>query len=324
MKKKQRLRLFIARLTAIMFAAYSAFYIFVLIRDLKQASLQELLIEALVSLLFALLSAFAWSSEVSNLKFIRVRRIVFIIALLAVVLLKLRLTGSVIAFLDFTGEYAFLFALYGAAFFMSQMALIILLVYYTFIRRNMPLYPKLSVILPISAMILFILSFAAEILLFAIYRFGVEDSMIRTLFSRPVFYLGFIGLSAYFLYPPRVEETAGYKPPDDSEFVKPADNTEYTPPEGSKRAMPDSSGFVTFEETKHKHHKGKKHVNIDDSDFVIFDDTQHKPPKGTKHINVDDSDFVRPDNTQYTPPGGAERKAPDNSDFIMPGEDTHY
>ena len=322
MKKKQRLRLFIIRLTAIMFAAYSAFYIFVLIRDLKQASLQELLIEALVSLLFALLSAFAWTSEVSNLKFIRVRRIVFIIALLAVVLLKLRLTGRVIAFLDFTGDYPFLFALYGAAFFMTLMALIILLVYYTFIRRNMPLYPKLSVILPISAMILFILSFAAEILLFAIYRFGVEDSMIRTLFSRPVFYLGFIGLSAYFLYPPRVEETAGYKPPDDSEFVKPADRAEYTPPEGSKRAMPDSS-FVTFEKTKHKHHKGKKHVNIDDSDFVIIDDTQHKPHKGTKHINVDDSDFVRPDNTQYTPPGGAERKAPDNSDFIMPGEDTH-
>ena len=323
MKKKQRLRLFIVRLTAIMFAAYSAFYIFVLIRDLKQASLQELLIEALVSLLFALLSAFAWTSEVSNLKFIRVRRIVFIIALLGVVLLKLRLTGSVIAFLDFTGEYAFLFALYGAAFFMSLMALIILLVYYTFIRRNMPLYPKLSVILPISAMILFILSFAAEILLFAIYRFGVEDSMLRTLFSRPVFYLGFIGLSAYFLYPPRVEETAGYKPPDDSEFVKPADRAKYTSPEGSKRAMPDSSGFVTFEKAKHKHHKGKKHVNIDDSDFVIFDDTQHKPHKGTKHINVDDSDFVRPDNTEYIPPGGAERKMPDNSDFIMPGEDTH-
>ena len=298
MKKKQRLRLFIIRLTAIMFAAYSAFYIFVLVRDLKQASLQELLIEALVSLLFALLSAFAWTSEVSNLKFIRVRRIVFIIALLGVVLLKLRLTGSVIAFLDFTGEYAFLFALYGAAFFMSLMALIILLVYYTFIRRNMPLYPKLSVVLPISAMILFILSFAAEILLFAIYRFGVEDSMIRTLFSRPVFYLGFIGLSAYFLYPPRVEETAGYKPPDDSDFV-------------------------IFDDTQHKHPKGKKHVNIDDSDFVIIDDTQHKPPKGTKHINVDDSDFVRPDNTQYTPPGGAERKVPDNSDFIMPGEDTH-
>ena len=117
MKKKQRLRLFIIRLTAIMFAAYSAFYIFVLIRDLKQASLQELLIEALVSLLFALLSAFAWTSEVSDLKFIRVRRIVFIIALLAVVLLKLRLTGSVIAFLDFTGENRLLFALYGAAFF---------------------------------------------------------------------------------------------------------------------------------------------------------------------------------------------------------------
>ncbi len=320
MKKKQRLRLFVVRLTAIMFAAYSAFYIFVLVRDLKQASLQELLIEALVSLLFALLSAFAWTSEVSNLKFIRVRRIVFIIALLGVVLLKLRLTGSVIAFLDFTGEYAFLFALYGAAFFMTLMALIILIVYYTFIRRNIRLYPKLSVILPLSAMILFILSFVAEILLFVIYRFGLEDNMIRTLFSRPVFYLGFIGLSAYFLYPPRVQETAGYKPPDDSEFVKPIDSAEYIPPEGSKHTMPDSSGFVTFEETKHKHHKGKKHVNIDDSDFVIFDDTQHKPHKGTKHINVDDSDFIRPDNTEYTPPGGTERKMPDNSDFIMPGE----
>ena len=357
MEKKQKLRLFIVRLTAIMFAAYSAFYIFVIVRDFKYASLQKLLIDAVVSLLFALLSAFAWTSEVSDLKFIMVRWIVLIITLLAVVLLKLRLTGRVIAFLDFTGKYPFLYALYGAAFFMSLVALILLLValiklfvyyiYYTFIRRNMPLYPKVSVILPLSAMILFILSFVAEILLFVIYHFGLEDNMIRTVFSRPVFYLGFIGLSAYFLYPPRIEETAGYKPPDDSEFVKPADNSEYVPPEGSKRTMPDSSGFVTFEETKHKHPKGKKHVNIDDSDFVAsgraeytppkgsertmpdssgfvtFEETKHKHHKGKKHVNIDNSDFVIFDDSQHKPPKGTKHINVDDSDFIR-SENTEY
>ena len=316
MEEKQRLRLFIVRLTALLFAEYSLFYIFVIFRDFNRAELQELLVEAFVSLLFALLSAFAWTSEVSDLKFIRVRRIVFIVALLAAVLLKLRLTGRVIAFLDFTGENRLLFALYGAAFFMSLAAMIIIFIYYTFIRRNMPLYPKVSKILPLTAMILFLLSFAAEGALFFVYRIGLEANTLRTVVSRPLFYLGFIGLSAYFLYPPRIEETAGYKPPDDSEFVKPADNTEYVPPEGSERTIPDSSGFVTFEETKHKHHKGKKHVNIDNSDFVIFDDSEYRPPKGTKHVNVDDSDFIRPDNTEYIPPGGAERKMPDDSGFI--------
>ena len=108
MGKKQKLRLFIVRLTGILSAAYSAYYIFVIVRDIRRSSLQGLIIDALVSLLFALLAGFAFTSEVNNLKFIKVRRITFIITLLVIVLLKLRLTGRVFAFLDFTDEYALL------------------------------------------------------------------------------------------------------------------------------------------------------------------------------------------------------------------------
>ena len=323
MGKKQKLRLFIVRLTGILSAAYSAYYIFVIVRDIRRSSLQGLIIDALVSLLFALLAGFAFTSEVNNLKFIKVRRITFIITLLVIVLLKLRLTGRVFAFLDFTNEYALLVALYGAAFFMTLIALVVLLVYYTFIRSNMPLYPKVSVIMPLSAMILFLLSFVAEILLLVIYHLGLETNMIRTVVSRPLFYLCFIGLSAYFLYPPRIEETSGYKPPDDSEFVKPADDKEYVPPEGSERVMPDADDFIRFDEPKKHRPKGKKHVIIDDSDFVAFDESQYKPPKGTKHVNVDDSDFIRPDNTEYVPPKGSETAKPKDTDLSTPDDGSY-
>ena len=347
MGKKQKLRLFIVRMTGILSAAYSAYYIFVIVRDIRRSSLQGLIIDALVSLLFALLAGFAFTSEVNNLKFIKVRRITFIITLLMIVLLKLRLTGRVFAFLDFTDEYALLVALYGAAFFMTLIALVVLLVYYTFIRSNMPLYPKVSVIMPLSAMILFLLSFVAEILLLVIYHLGLEANMIRTVVSRPLFYLCFIGLSAYFLYPPRIEETSGYKPPDDSEFVKPADDKEYVPPEGSENAVPDSSGFVSFDDAEHTPPKGTKHINIDDSDFVKPDSAEYMPPegservmpdaddfirfdepkkhrpKGKKHVIIDDSDFVAFDESQYKPPKGTKHVNVDDSDFIRP-DNTEY
>ena len=315
-KTKLTLRLFIVRLTGILFALYSAYSLFVFFRDIRREPLQTTIIYAVVTLAFASLAFFAWTSEVNNYKFIRARRILFIVTLSVVTFLKLRLAARVIAALDFSEPLTFLFVLYGAAFFMTLMALLILLVYYTFIRKAMPLYPKARVILPLAAMILFVLSLAAEVLLYVFFHFGLEGNLLRTVTSRPVFYLSFIGLSAYFLYPPRIEETDGYIPPDDSEFIKPDDDAEYVPPEGSENVIPDENAYIKPTEGEYVPPEGSERVMPDTGGFVSFDDSEHTPPKGSMHIMVDDSDFVAPNDGEYVPPAGSERAIPDDSEFI--------
>ena len=85
-------------------------------------------------------------------------------------------------------------------------ALLILFVYYAFILRNLPLHPKMSVILPVAVIIGFVGCVVCEALLFFGFGFGLEASPLRTLVIRPVFYLGFIGLCVYFLFPPPLME----------------------------------------------------------------------------------------------------------------------
>ena len=75
---------------------------------------------------------------------------------------------------------------------------------YTFFLRRLPLFPRAVVFLPLIALILFALSLIIEIILFFAYRMLLEDSVLRTVVIRPVFYLGFIGLSAHFLFPPEI------------------------------------------------------------------------------------------------------------------------
>lgn len=91
--------------------------------------------------------------------------------------------------------------LYGASYFLTQAALLILLIYYAFIRNKISFFPVASVLLPVIAMLMFLYSFVLEILLFFMFKVSLEASPLRTVLIRPVFYLGFIGLSAGFLFP---------------------------------------------------------------------------------------------------------------------------
>ena len=83
-------------------------------------------------------------------------------------------------------------------------AMVILFLYYTFFLRRLPLFPRAVVFLPLIALILFALSLIIEIILFLAYGMLLEDSVLRTVVIRPVFYFGFIGLSAHFLFPPEI------------------------------------------------------------------------------------------------------------------------
>ena len=203
MKEKLTPRWFIIKLTGILFAIYSAYNFFLIVRDGSAMPPVGIFISALVSLLFALLAAFAWTSEVKNVRFMMIRKTVMIIVLLTIFALKLRLVNRVMALLDFSKTQN---VLYVAAYFLTLAALLILFVYYAFILRNLPLHPKMSVILPVAVIIGFVGCVVCEALLFFGFGFGLEASPLRTLVIRPVFYLGFIGLCVYFLFPPPLME----------------------------------------------------------------------------------------------------------------------
>ena len=203
MKEKLTPRWFIIKLTGILFAIYSAYNIFLIVRDGSAMPPVGIFISALVSLLFALLAAFAWTSEVKNVRFMMIRKTVMIIVLLTIFALKLRLVNRVMALLNFSKTQN---VLYVAAYFLTLAALLILFVYYAFILRNLPLHPKMSVILPVAVIIGFVGCVVCEALLFFGFGFGLETSPLRTLVIRTVFYLGFIGLCVYFLFPPPLME----------------------------------------------------------------------------------------------------------------------
>ena len=212
MKEKLTPRRLILKPTGVLFAAYAAYQIFILIRDGGTLSSEGKFISTLIMLLFAVFTAFVWTDEVpaKNTPFLLIRRIVFIVALFAVFVLKLRVADRAVAYLDllklrsdlYGGPYLPQSVLYGGAYFMTLTALLLLSVCYTFVLRDRTLYPRAAVILPVSAMILFLCSLICETVLLLAYGIGLEASLLRTAVIRPVFYLGLIGLSVSFLLPP--------------------------------------------------------------------------------------------------------------------------
>lgn len=202
--KKLTPRWLIIKLTGIFFAAYAAYNIFIIVRDHSGMTAQAIFISCVVALMFSLLSAYALTFGVMMKKpwFLMVRRMTFIITLLTVFLLKLRMIGRVITYLDTSKAHT---VLYCAAYAATQAALLILLIYYIIIRKRFLFFPKACVILPVSAAILFLCGFTLEVILFFAYDIYLEASFLRTIVIRPVFYLGFIGLSVYYLFLPNLD-----------------------------------------------------------------------------------------------------------------------
>ena len=85
---------------------------------------------------------------------------------------------------------------------MTEIALLFLIVYYVFVAKRIELNANPPIALQIIAVVFFSLSFVFEMILLFTYGIGLEGSALRTIIFRPVFYLGFIGLSVYFMLPP--------------------------------------------------------------------------------------------------------------------------
>ena len=214
-KKNQPLRRLNAVLTGMLFAAYAAYNVFIIFRNGSSISSEGVLISATVALLFTVLACFAWTAGLKlkrksrTARFQMIRRTAFIIAFLSIFALKLRMIGQVIGYLDYAraiaetdGDKYLIAILYAFTYFMTLTAMLILNVYYIFIRKRLLLFPKVSAIIPTFAAILFLICLILEAILFFALGINLEASSLRTVVMRPVFYLGFIGLCLYFLFPP--------------------------------------------------------------------------------------------------------------------------
>ena len=217
MKQKQKLspQRVIICLTGVLFAAYAAYYVFVFFRDSSSLNIREKFISVLVAVMFSLLAFYALSHAVKRKKgplFLIVRKAFFIIALLALLWLKLRMLPMIAAYWEPAKPYT---VMYDIAYFLTVGGLLLLLFYYVIIRKRALFLPRTAVILPAAAAFCFLCSFLLDAILFFAFHVLFEANLLRTV-VRPVFYLSFIGLSAYFMYPPTPMETprpASVKPP---------------------------------------------------------------------------------------------------------------
>lgn len=203
MKQKLMLKRLIIYVTAFFFTAYAAYNIFVLIRDRAALPFEGKFISITIAAIFVVLAVFMLTTDVKNLPFRTARKIVFILTMLLLVFFKLRMSTQVIDFLETSPTL--LTVVYGGAYFMTVAALMLLILYYVFFRNHILFHFKNSVVPPTVAMILFLGSLTLEMILLIFYGIGLEASFLRTIVIRPVFYLGFVGLCAYFLLFPQIK-----------------------------------------------------------------------------------------------------------------------
>lgn len=198
--KKITPRWVIVKLTGLLFTGYSAYNIFIIVRDYREMSPIAIIISSVVAIMFAVLAGFAFTSEVRDVIFRLIRKAVFVIDIIAIFALKARVSPQVVEYTDFSLPHTVMNCF---AFFLTLIGMLVLFVYYAFFHGYRPLYPVLCVILPSLAIVLFAASLACEAVLFFGYGIILEDNLIRTVVIRPVFYMAFIGLSLYFLIPRR-------------------------------------------------------------------------------------------------------------------------
>ena len=131
------------------------------------------------------------------------RRYSFILALLTVFLLKLRMSGVMIEFLN--PEYDFT-VIYGVSYLLTLLGILDLTIYYIIIRKRNPFKRWVTVVFMVIAMVFFVAGLVLEGILLFKYNIGMEPNKLCTLITRPIFYLSFVGLCVYFLFPPPPNE----------------------------------------------------------------------------------------------------------------------
>lgn len=312
---KQKLRILPVILTGLLFTACSAYNVFIIFIDYKKLALEDMLALSFAALIFGVFAFFTFTSEAKSFRFFLLRRLAFVFAFIALFLLQVRMFDKVVAVFDINKPDSLM---YCGAYAATQAALLILAVYYGFIRQNLPLRSMASVILPLTALLLFLFSFVMEGLLYFMYNIGLEANDLRTLVIRPVFYMAFILLSVYFLIPPAPDTSLEYMAPDDSEMVM-VDEIDFLPPEGSEYLPPDNSDLVAPADADDLPFGNPVYVEQNRNDFIAASGIEEIPVEDTAFGKQDSDDFLAVGEFEETPLGDTAFAKQNREDFITAG-----
>lgn len=295
-------KLLVIIFTGLLFAAYSAFNIFVVVRDGKVLPWYGVVISTVVALLFALLAVFSFTSEVKNIRFLVFRKRSLLAVLLIIFALKLRIADLVVVNLDVSKLHT---VLYVGSYLFTVAALLLLFFNCAFFVKRYPRFRKSSIVLLGSSILFFLGCLAMEIILFFVYDIGLEANQLRTLVSRPIFYLSFVGLCVYFLMPMKLND-------DDSQIL-----------------IIDSGFQYKVERNEPKLTRKEKkllHPMIDDEFKYPAEEKEPKRPKKDKNPQgpVADNELMYPaeEKSSHRPPKDNEQQAPVIDDeFMYPVEE---
>ncbi len=204
----------------------------------------------------------------------------------------------------------------------SELSMLILLLYYQFIRRRSGMSHKRAQTIRLMAavIVLLVLSFVMECVLMLQYGEGVETSLMGSVAGRLLYCLGFVGTAVGFMLPgakkrsreeddPAVEKDTFYVQsipyrdrPHNTEKETIAGEVKYVMPEKPVEGV-DIVGTAPKTDEPHEPHEHKRREYSPEELFFVRSLTDEQRPKGTtqKELAPDAVNYIMPsaqNNTQ--------------------------
>ena len=225
------------------------------------------------------------------------RRYSFILALLTVFLLKLRMSGVMIEFLN--PEYDFT-VIYGVSYLLTLLGILDLTIYYIIIRKRNPFKRWVTVVFMVIAMVFFVAGLVLEGILLFKYNIGME--------------------------PPPNEFDRIYLTSDANMIVAPGDE-EYIPNLDPECLNPTGTDLVSAnDDEEYIPNLDPECLNPTGTDLVSAnDDEEYIPNIDPECLNPSGNDLVTPaDDEEYIPNLDPECLNPSGTDLVAANDDEEY
>lgn len=310
--------------TALLFTAFTLYQIYLAI-TIPQARVGRVMGIASYTMI-TLASYFALSRN----RVIRILRSVFFIAgFLLLFSFKLLNAYGIFARLDINQRPTVLSA---GVYIISQLGLLIFLVYYVAFRLIKDLDSKRGLVKGIMTVliVMFVLCLIMELFMIIRYNMNINVSLPVTVASRIMYYLGFVGTAINFMLPSsRDGEMAEYinKEQNDAEILVMSDERNSGRPDKNKEKRTYVGGddlimMTPDRDSKHYDKSLKKKPITDDPDFIMdtSETSSRRPDKRKKGKPItDDPDIIlnSPKYDWQRETGTERMPVPDESDLIV-------
>ena len=219
-------------------------------------------------------------------------------------------------------EYDFT-VIYGVSYLLTLLGILDLTIYYIIIRKRNPFKRWVTVVFMVIAMVFFVAGLVLEGILLFKYNIGMEPNKLCTLITRPIFYMSFVGLCVYFLFPPPPNEFDRiYLTSDANMIVAPGDE-EYIPNLDPECLNPTGTDLVSAnDDEEYIPNIDPECLNPSGNDLVTpADDEEYIPNLDPECLNPSGTDLVAAnDDEEYIPNIDPEALNPSGTDLVMADE----